>query len=308
VNIKKWLFSILMFGSLSSVSAQETNDLKKFPAQISIIHPVGTHGRQSINHAYNLSLNLFTGKNGRVNGLEISGIYGFCGGITGVQIGGIGNIAANVKGIQVAGLGNLIEDLNGIHVGGVVNHANNMKGIQVGGFGNNAQNMKGIQIGGFGNRTCNGVNGIQIGGVANRTLDGMKGIQIGGVGNEAKKVTGLQICGIYNLSGNCPDAEMNGMKILREEEKNKPAHNEAVWRNGGISPAESAVRIWRFAARRKFSVSRHYAKPLGRWLQVADSAVQKGKMIRKCYEHRQNRNIRQNLLHRTCLRAYKQKT
>jgi hypothetical protein len=47
-----------------------------------------------------------------------------------------------------------------------------------------------------------------------------------------------------------------------------PAPNEAVWRNGGSSPAESAVRIWKFVSRRKFSVSRHYAKPLGRCGQV----------------------------------------
>jgi len=41
----------------------------------------------------------------------------------------------------------------------------------------------------------------------------------------------------------------------------------AVWRNGGSSPAETAVRIWKFVPRRKFSGSRHYAKPLGRCVQ-----------------------------------------
>ena len=47
----------------------------------------------------------------------------------------------------------------------------------------------------------------------------------------------------------------------------------AVWRNGGSSPAETAVQIWKFVPRRKFSGSRHYAKPLGRYLQWRDSAV-----------------------------------
>jgi hypothetical protein len=35
------------------------------------------------------------------------------------------------------------------------------------------------------------------------------------------------------------------------------------------------VRLWKFAARPKFSGSRHYAKPLGRCVQANDSAVNK---------------------------------
>jgi len=32
-------------------------------------------------------------------------------------------------------------------------------------------------------------------------------------------------------------------------------------------PADSFVEIWKFVPRRKFSGSRHYAKPLGRYRQ-----------------------------------------
>jgi len=51
----------------------------------------------------------------------------------------------------------------------------------------------------------------------------------------------------------------------------------AVWRNGGSTPAETAVRIWKFVPRRKCSGSRHYAKPLGRCMQFGDSAALKQK-------------------------------
>ena len=47
----------------------------------------------------------------------------------------------------------------------------------------------------------------------------------------------------------------------------------AVWRNGGSNPAETAVQIWKFVSRRKFSGSRHCAKPLGRCTQVGDSTA-----------------------------------
>ena len=195
---KKWYFPILMFCCLASVYAQETNDLKKFPAQISIVYPIGTHGRQSINHAYNLSLNLFTGKVGRLNGLEINGLFGFCVGIAGIQTGGLGNVAGIVQGIQVGGLFNLSEDLKGIQTGGLVNHSNSVKGLQIGGFGNNTTyEAKGIQIGGFGNRSCSGVRGMQLAGIC----------------NSSSKVTGLQISGIYNLTDYCPTAGVTGIQI-----------------------------------------------------------------------------------------------
>jgi len=55
----------------------------------------------------------------------------------------------------------------------------------------------------------------------------------------------------------------------------------AVWRNGGSSPAEKAVQIWNIVSRRKFSGSRHYAKPLGRCTQAGRQCVTKRQRFEK---------------------------
>jgi hypothetical protein len=41
----------------------------------------------------------------------------------------------------------------------------------------------------------------------------------------------------------------------------------AVWRNGGSTPAETAVRKWNFVPRMNICGSRHCPKPPGRYLQ-----------------------------------------
>jgi len=53
----------------------------------------------------------------------------------------------------------------------------------------------------------------------------------------------------------------------------------AVLRDGGSNPADNFVRNWTLLPRSKCSVSRHLAKPLGRYLQAG----------RKCIDrHREN--------------------
>jgi TonB family protein len=162
---------------------QEAVDLKNFPAQIGVVNPVGTHGRKTIHHTYNLSLNLLTGKVGGVKGLEISGLWS--------------NFKGDVYGLQIAGLSNdKIIDMKGIQIAGLGNGATDSKGIQIGGLGNFSDEVKGIQLGGFFNGSYD-VSGIQIGGIYNhaRTL---KGLQTGLV-NKSEKLRGVQI-GLWNVS------------------------------------------------------------------------------------------------------------
>jgi hypothetical protein len=56
------------------------------------------------------------------------------------------------------------------------------------------------------------------------------------------------------------------------------------------------VGLWKFAARRKFSGSRHYAKPLGRCRQWQDSAVEKKNVLKKC--------INQQHIEKKCIFAF----
>jgi hypothetical protein len=182
MNTKKWYYSILMLCCLTSVLAQETTGLRNFPAQISIVYPVGTHGRQSSQHTYSFSLNLFTGRVGGVNGLEFSGLYGQVdGNVRGIQVAGLGNVVGNrMTGIQMSGFANVVGD--------------NVRGIQVSGFTNVVgDEMKGIQMSGFANVVGDYVRGIQIGGFANVVGEGMNGVQIAGVFNRTKTLNGLQI-------------------------------------------------------------------------------------------------------------------
>jgi hypothetical protein len=192
MNKKKWYYSILMLCCLISVSAQETTGLRNFPAQISIVYPVGTHGRQSSQHTYNFSLNLFAGRVGSVNGLEFSGLFGV--------------VENNVRGMQVAGLGNVTGDVRGIQIAGFANATGNASAIQVAGFANATGNVNGIQIAGFANATGS-ASAIQVAGLANATGD-VRGIQIAGLANAAGNANGIQIAGILNRT-----ETLNGLQI-----------------------------------------------------------------------------------------------
>lgn len=217
--------SLLLVCGFIGISAQETisSETKKFPAQISLFHPVGTHGQHSTDYVYNFSLNILKGKVGGVNGLEISGLFGSVaedvngvqiaglgnvagGAMNGIQIAGLGNVSGNVKGIQFSGLGNVTDDVAGIQISGLGNVTDNMKGIQFSGLGNVTDQMTGIQVGGIAN-ISDDAKGLQVAGIAN-VCDEFRGLQVSGLVNVADNVTGLQVSGLFNVSDNA-----SGMKI-----------------------------------------------------------------------------------------------
>ena len=151
MNSKKWYYSVSFLFCLTCVSAQEIDDLKSSPAHVSIVHPVGIHGQQSVDYAYNFSLNLLSGKIGGLKGLEFSGLFG--------------RVEDNARGFQMAGLANTV--------------GYEMKGIQFSVFGNaTGDGMKGIQLSCFANIVGDEMSGIQITGVFNR-VHTLRGIQIG---------------------------------------------------------------------------------------------------------------------------------
>jgi len=198
MNRKKWYSLLSILCCLMNVSAQEASNLKRFPTQISLFHPFGTHGRQSIYHSYNLSINFFTGKVGGVKGLEISGLWSnIKGDVVGIQISGLSNDKiVNMRGIQAAGLGNGAVDTKGIQIGGFTNFSDKVKGMQLGGFANGAVDTKGIQIVGFVNFSDK-VKGMQLGGFAN-VSDTVRGVQLSGLINGSYDVKGIQTCIMFN--------------------------------------------------------------------------------------------------------------
>jgi len=215
----------------------ERDGLKYSPAQVSLWFPRGTHGRESVNHWYNLSLNLISGEVGGVNGLEISGVFGRVENapVNGVQIAGIGNASLNVNGIQVAGIGSFTLTVNGIQVGGLGNFTHDVNGIQFGTLLNITDQINGIQIGGLAN-LANGVNGMQIGGM--NAGANANGLLVGALGNFSHYANGMQIGGLANYAvekNGVQVAPFNSTNILRGLQIGLVSLNDTIEKGGSLS-------------------------------------------------------------------------
>jgi hypothetical protein len=165
---------------------------------------VSTHGKLSGQVINNVSLNLFGGYTGGVNGLEVAGLFNIDKKkVQFIQAAGIFNIVGGkVIGLQVAGIHNTdLDTLIGLQVAGVNNLVKgSMTGIQVGGIYNHVSGkVTGAQIAGISNYSRKKVSGVQIAGVGNFSNREMSGAQIAGVFNYAKKMNGVQI-GLINVS------------------------------------------------------------------------------------------------------------
>jgi hypothetical protein len=208
----KRLSGLLLSLGLMTGYAQEPEEpvLKSFPAQITFVYPMSTHGNNSTDFKYNFSLNILTGKMGGVNGLAFGGLINrTLGTATGVQLAGLGNFSGRVRGILFGGLGNIAGDISGIQLGGLGNLSKNVKGIQFGGIINEAEDISGIQITGCINAVHN-INGIQFGGLLNRSSD-VRGIQIAGLLNRTQSESGLQFGGLGNIDYRGANVQIAGL-------------------------------------------------------------------------------------------------
>ena len=212
---RKYYYLIAVFCCLLSVSAQQTGELNKVPAQVSIVYPFGTNGRQSPHHLYNFSFNFFTGKIGGLSGMEISGLFGQVErNLLGLQVAGLGNVVGGgMNGMQVSGLANIIGDrATGLQVSGLTNvTGDRMQGIQVTGLANvTGDAMNGMQMSGISNIVGSRMQGLQIASFANIVGNGMNGIQVTGFANViGDAMNGIQVAGLANVVGD----EMNGVQI-----------------------------------------------------------------------------------------------
>lgn len=209
---------------LSTWQKAQTINLKKFfvmrPYQLSLLPGLSTNGplnSQVINH---VSLNVWGGYSGGVNGVELAGWFNIDkkdvrwvqaagwfnivgGQVDGVQLAGIHNtVMDSVTGVQAAGISNFVKrQFVGAQLSGIYNLVGgSMNGLQAAGIGNYANNnTTGAQLAGILNVNRRQMKGAQIAGILNVNFQEVKGAQIAGVINYTKKLSGVQI-GLINIA------------------------------------------------------------------------------------------------------------
>lgn len=174
---------LLLISSLQLFSQQENQKAPNtFPAQLTFIHPLGTHGMNAPQVTNCISLNLLAGYNGGVSGIE-AGCFSntLKNDLCGAQFAGFSNqIMGRCKGVQAAGFSNFTRGrINGAQISGFLSFAlDTCQGVQVSGFSNLAiKRVEGAQISGFFN-FAHQLKGVQIG-VVNYCDTVERGIPIG---------------------------------------------------------------------------------------------------------------------------------
>ena len=184
--------------------------------QVSFLPLIGTNGKLSGNTTNNFSLNVFSGYNRGLHGVEVGGFLNIIReDVYGTQIAGFGNITGNkTDGAQVAGFFNHNGgNLKGAQIAGFSNTLiGDVNGIQAAGFANTLKGkMNGIQVAGFSNITTADVDGIQAAGFSNVAFGDVKLAQISGFTNYANDVEGIQAAGFLNLAyGNVDFIQASG--------------------------------------------------------------------------------------------------
>ena len=199
-------------------------------AQVSLVPSLGTNGYKSEDKTNNISLNVISGRNGGVDGVEVGIMTNHVkNDVKGVQIAGLVNtVGGNVgesehtndngkrtPGVQAAGLVNVANNVNAVQIGGLVNVTKgHFDGVQFAGLVNtvgedigsnrldsvSSSFRAGVQIAGLVN-TGGNTNAVQIAGLVNVSRGKFKGVQVAGIGNNVNRDgEGVQVGGIYNVN------------------------------------------------------------------------------------------------------------
>ena len=214
------LLSIFSYAISDStiVKAPTQDSLIQRDFQVSFITPLGTNGTDYEKVENKISINIFAGHHGGLNGIEVGG---FANSIrynaTGVQAAGFANVAqGKTTGNQASGFVNYTNGLDGMQAAGFINVAkDSVKGGQFAGFANYAHNdFEGIQASGFTNVIYGNLNGIQASGFSNVTTGKVKGLQASGFANTAKEgIEGIQVSGFLNLAKTLKGAQIGFINI-----------------------------------------------------------------------------------------------
>jgi len=179
--------------------------------QLSLVPGLGTNKLMGGNIENQFSLNIIGGYTGRVDILELGGVFnivqgdaGYCqvGGVCnfvgetskGVQIAGIYNSASNVKGTQVSGAINISKSSSDVQISGIANKSHDSR-IQLTGIANFAKRSADLQVSGLLNNTDSVL--VQVSGLANNADSAL--VQVSGLVNRAGYSKFLQV-GLVNIS------------------------------------------------------------------------------------------------------------
>ncbi|MCD4792102.1 MAG: hypothetical protein K8R54_02625 [Bacteroidales bacterium] len=252
------LLMIACFGTFAQdtthIELDTNNDLKKRSFQITFITPMGTNGLEAGQYTNKLSVNMFAGYAGGLEGIEFGGFSNVINGkVTGAQFAGFTNVVnGGTNGAQFAGFSNIVrDDLTGGQFTGFTNIvAGDVKGIQASGFTNLAKgNLNTAQITGFANVVNGKTDGIQIAGFTNITRKELKGfqlagfaniagnnadaVQIAGFSNTAKDtITGLQLSSFINTAKHVKGCQIGFINICDSVENGIPLGFISIVRKG----------------------------------------------------------------------------
>ncbi|MCF8346703.1 MAG: hypothetical protein K9G38_05785 [Bacteroidales bacterium] len=170
------------------------------------VPPFSSNGLDNANYVNDVSLNLFIGVSGGVDGMELGGFINvdrFF--VRGSQGAGFGNsVGGFLDGFQAAGFFNAVGgDARYVQGAGFINiTGGNQFGLQGAGFANVVGNdLTGFQGAGFANVVGGNMNGFQGAGFMNVTGDSTSGFQASGFMNVARKYQeGAQAAGFGNLA------------------------------------------------------------------------------------------------------------
>ncbi|MCB0737106.1 MAG: hypothetical protein KDC92_06305 [Bacteroidetes bacterium] len=228
-NFKFILFIVASIFAVQRLSAQNTQasnatedsvHLINRPISVTFIPPMGTNGLEAGRVKNNISLNIFAGYHGGLEGIEMAGfsnvlrydmkgiqLAGFSNTVLGESYGsqfaGFANYTRKyTAGVQASGFANVVTDsadaFQGASFANVV--TGDLKGVQAAGFSNFVGgSTKGAQFASFANLSADSVVGAQIAGFANVTPKDLKGFQASGFVNVARKVNGIQL-GLININ------------------------------------------------------------------------------------------------------------
>jgi hypothetical protein len=183
-------------------------ELLQSPFQLTfLVPPLSTNGIRNSRTENKVSLNLFIGNSGAVNGLELGGFLNTINhNATGLQIAGFGNVVGKTSnGAQLSGFLNIngrnAEKFQGA---GFMNVAGgNLTGVQASGFLNTVRGtVKGAQLAGFANVSGKAAGGFQGSGFINVSGGEFEGGQVAGFMNVARTIShGAQLSGFANIAG-----------------------------------------------------------------------------------------------------------
>jgi hypothetical protein len=199
---------------------EEALFMKKEFAQVTLVPPFSTNREQADKISNTFSFNIFYGRNGGLDGMEIGG--------------GVNNIVNDMSGFQLAGVGNMVEgDMQGGQVAAFFNYnkgfsrgvqaslfnvASTANLIQLAGFANVVQeDFKGIQFALGGNYVRTRAEGPQIAGLFNHS-DGSAKTQVAVGMNKTDDLQNLQI-GLINIANTSKGKQIGLINIANQTEK-----------------------------------------------------------------------------------------